>query len=180
MWVKGIRTFWTQQTTQEKLTTFTKILSYTKPSSIIFYAIISQFSYCAYSTQEESTHFGLMVLTRIGLVITGQFIIENHKQKISNIPKDFLNYTDFLCKLSYTKLSLFTYYPNDNFVLSAWLTQFCVITHPNSFISDLACTSSTNPISRSNINYKKLQKFTNSITFLHTILKYGKAKNDLI
>ena len=36
-WCKGIGKLWTQKIIQEKSTIFTKILNYTKSSSIIFY-----------------------------------------------------------------------------------------------------------------------------------------------
>ena len=41
----------------------------------------------------------------IELEVTVQFSIENHKWKISNIRKDFLNYTNFSCIVFYAKLS---------------------------------------------------------------------------
>ena len=62
------------------------------------------------------THFGLRVSTHVGLHILRQFGIENHKQKISNIHKDFLNYINVSWIIPYAKLSqnpCLTYYPNN-------------------------------------------------------------------
>ena len=48
-----------------------------------------------YCLQEEPNHFGLRVSTHFGLEVLEQFDIENHKRKIGNIEKYFLNNTNF-------------------------------------------------------------------------------------
>ena len=71
----------------------------TKSSGIIFCAKMSWYSNYKYCLQEESTHFGERVSTRLiwGTFWSGiHFSIENYKRKISNIHKYFLNYTNFL------------------------------------------------------------------------------------
>ena len=50
--------------------------------------LYSLYTYCS---QKESLHFGLRVSTDFALDITTRFGIENHKEKIRNIHKDFSN-----------------------------------------------------------------------------------------
>ena len=61
--------------------------------------------------------------------------------------------------------------------LATWLTQFCINTRPTIFISDLAYTACTNPLSQSNLSYKKLIKCSDTTNFICMSLNYRKAKN---
>ena len=72
---------------QEKLAILTKTSNNISLSCIIFCAETSKYSRYTYCLQEEYTRFSLEVL--------GQFGLENPKQKVSNIHKIFLNYTNF-------------------------------------------------------------------------------------
>ena len=56
------------------------------------YVYIYIYIYCL---QEEPNHFGLRVSAHFGLEVLEQFDIENHKRKIGNIEKYFLNSTKF-------------------------------------------------------------------------------------
>ena len=104
MWVEGIRnTFWAKKITQGKSTIFTKILNYSNFSCIIFFNKMSRYSHYAYCLQNEFTSFGLRATIYFGLELLGQFVPENHKQKIRNIHKD-LNYTKFSWTIFYAKL----------------------------------------------------------------------------
>ena len=61
------------------------------------------------------------------------------KSTIDNIHKYLLNYTNFQCMVFYAKLSWNLHFTNYlYYTQTTWLIQFCVITHPNSFTSDLA------------------------------------------
>lgn len=64
-------------------------------------------------------------------------------------------------------------------LLTIWLSQFCVITYPNLFISDLAYTTVINLILRSNINYEKLLKCDNTTNYLRKNLSYANAETVL-
>ena len=57
------------------------------------------------------------------------------------------------------------------------LTQFCLITYPNLFISDLAYTTRIiYQVLRSNLKLKTLLKFLYTTNFLCVNLDYKKAK----
>ena len=51
-------------------------------------------------------------------------------------------------------------------LLTTWLTQFCAITHPNSFIFNLTYTTRTNTIFRLNLNYKKAKNVSKPPPYL--------------
>ena len=53
-------------------------------------------------------------------------------------------------------------------LITTWLTQFCIITHPYSFkfVFDLIFDTRSNPILRLNLNYKKLLKSVNTIKYI--------------
>ena len=63
-----------------------KIVNYSKSSYIVFYSKLSKYSHFTYCLQEELTQVSLF-----SLELVEQFGIENHKQKISNTHKGFLN-----------------------------------------------------------------------------------------
>ena len=69
----GYRNNWGSKTIQEKLTKLTRILNYIMSSCIIF--CIKMFEYSRYTCclQEESTHFGLRVLTNFGQEVSKHF-----------------------------------------------------------------------------------------------------------
>lgn len=111
MWVGDIERVWVQEITQEKLTI--KVLNYTKSPWIIFvpnfelchffmYNFNSRYIYCL---QEQWANICVRILTRFVMKVLGKFDKENHKQKISNIIKPFLNYTTFSWRTFYDKLS---------------------------------------------------------------------------
>ena len=60
-----------------------------KSSCITFYAKIYRYFHYTYCLHEESTHFGLGLSVHFDLEVAGHFGIENCKQKLSNIHKDF-------------------------------------------------------------------------------------------
>ena len=95
---------------------------------------------------------------------------QKYSQRLFELYQLFIN--TFLCQT--VPKSTFHILPK---LLSTWLTQFCVTTHPNLVISDLAYTNFTNPISRSNVNYKKLLKYVNTTKFFRTNVKYENVKN---
>ena len=153
MWVEGIRNFLTQKVTQEKSATFTKILSYTNFSCKIFFVEMSRYFYYIYCLQEQSTHFGLKVSIHFDLV-SRQFDTENRKQNIDNIDIDFLNYTNFSWTISMPNCSEILILHTVHKPLTTWLTQFCVIAHPNLFIFDLAHTTRIHSNLRFDLNCK--------------------------
>ena len=55
----------------------------------------SRHSHYTYCLQEGAIRFGLRVSAHFRLEVSRYFGIENLKKKISNIHKDFLNYTNF-------------------------------------------------------------------------------------
>ena len=101
-----------------KLAIFTKILTYTKSSCIMFYAKTSQYSHNTYCLQKESTHFGLKTSKPFDLEVQHNLGLKNHARKISDIHKNFELYQvfmyNFLCQtvLTFPFYILFTYYPN--------------------------------------------------------------------
>ena len=88
-WSGSTSTVWTQKVIQKTSVIFTKILNYTKSSSIIFYTKMSRYSSYTYCYLK---HCGLSVTTYWGLRVSEQFDIENHKEKIINVCKIVLNY----------------------------------------------------------------------------------------
>lgn len=97
----------------KKSAIYAKILNYINFSCIVFCVKISWFSYYIYCLQEEPNHFGLRVSTHFGLEVLEQFDIENHKRRIGNIEKYFLNNTNFSWLIFYNKRwqnPHFTYY----------------------------------------------------------------------
>ena len=75
---------------------------------------------------------------------------------------------DFLCQMVpnphftyYLQIVPTTYYPPNPI-----LCYYPPLT-PNSFISDLVYATCTDPILRSNLNFKKLLKCVNTTNFLH-------------
>ena len=103
--------------------------------------------------------------------------LQNDKQKISNIHNFFFNYTNISCIILYAKLSRnshFTCYSN-----------YFLLDEPNfvSLPSQLISTR-TNPILRSNLNYKKFKMswYFHHIYFwlkLQKPLKYANTTNIL-
>ena len=83
--------------------------------------------------KKQLTHFGLRVLTNFGLKVLEQFDTKNHKQKIGNNGKYFLNYANFSCIIFCAELSR-----NSNLcticllpkVLTTGPSQFCVTNYP--------------------------------------------------
>ena len=121
MWVGSIETFWVHRITQEKSAIFTNILNYTNFSCICIKML--QYSHYTYCLQEQSTHFGLRVLTHFSLGASGQFGIENQKQKVNDIHKYFLNYINFSWIIFYGKLSSNPTYLLRDLILSHYLLQ---------------------------------------------------------
>ena len=116
MWVEVMWHFG-QKKHKEKLAIFTKIVNYTNFPCIYFhptfYTNMSGYSNYKHCLQEESTHSNLMISAHFGLEVSGQFDIKNCKQKISNILKYVLNYTNFSWIIFSAKLFRnlhFTYY----------------------------------------------------------------------
>ena len=57
-------------------------------------------------------------------------------------------------------------------LITTWVTQFCVVSHPSLFVSDLVYTIRFNPILWLNLNYKNLQKYVDTTNFLRMNLYY--------
>ena len=88
--------------------------------------------------------------------------MENQKKNQEYSHKHFLNYTNFP-----------NYFELDE-------PNFVSLPTPNLFISDLVYTTRTDPLSRLNLNYKKLLKRVNIPNSLRTNLIYEKAETVLI
>ena len=88
--------------------------------------------------------------------------MENKKKNQEYSHKYFLNYTNFP-----------NYFQLDE-------PNFVSLPSPNLFISDLVYTTRTDPLSRLNLNYKKLLKRVNIPNSLRMNLIYEKAETVLI
>ena len=125
MCVGGIKTFWAQKITQEKLTIFAMILKYINFSCTIFCTKPSQYSHYTYCLQKQLKHFGLRVFTHFGLEVSEQFGKESQNNLWQIVPK----------------LKL----------LTTWLTHFFLTSYPNLFISDLTHTNCSNSVFQSSL-----------------------------
>ena len=105
MQLDGIRTFWAQNIRQENLTKFTKILKYIKLSCIFFFSKMFRYSHYIHFLQEKSTHFGLRVLTKLGLCVSRHLGVRK-----SNKTHKGLNYIKSSHIIFSAKISRYSHY----------------------------------------------------------------------
>ena len=89
IWFGGIGTFWAQKVIQEKLTKFRKILNCIKSPCIMLCAKLFGYSHYIYCLQEESIHFGLRVLKKFDLKVSGRFGQSIMQEKLPKFPTIF-------------------------------------------------------------------------------------------